>query len=425
MFILASRLPSQWLIGPSAPTLREATQEGNPVDRSIFLVLILLAIGVLVSRSFKWGAFFARNAALTAFLAFALVSVCWSDFPFIAFKRWFRDFGNYLVILVVLSDARPLEAVGTLLRRLGYLLVPLSIVLIKYFPEYGRGYDFWTGTVSNYGVTLGKNLLGLVAVLSTLSFVWDTVTRWAKRRESRTRRIILVNAAFIAMSLWLLSAANSVTCRVCLALGCLVVVGAHSNVFRRQPVFLKVLIPGSFILYLILSLGFGMSAELTAALGKDPTFNDRTKMWAYLLSMHTDPLLGTGYESFWMGPRLQSFWDNAGVGRINEAHNGYLEVYLNLGSIGLLLLIGFLIASYRTICRRLRPFSSFASLALALWTILLFFNVTEVGFRSGLMWVTFLLAGVVVPRRSENHALSAAGSDNEIARERLESTSWG
>ena len=66
--------------------------------------------------------------------------------------------------------------------------------------------------------------------------------------------------------------------------------------------------------------------------------------------MHTNPLVGTGYESFWLGPRLKDVWAQTGAG-INEAHNGYLEVYLNQGLIGLVLLGGFLIASYRTICR--------------------------------------------------------------------------
>ena len=114
--------------------------------------------------------------------------------------------------------------------------------------------------------------------------------------------------------------------------------------------------------------------------------------------MHTNPLIGTGYESFWLGPRLEWFW-RQGLGYINEAHNGYLEIYLNLGLIGLSLLVGFLIASYRTICKRLMPFSSFASLSLAMWTTMLFYSVTEAGFRSGLMWLMLLLAGISVSRR--------------------------
>ena len=134
MFIVGSRLPSQWL-GVQTGQAAQALEEGNPVDRTISSVLILLAIGILMSRSFEWGSFFSRNFALMAFLSFALLSVCWSDFPFIAFKRWFRDLGNYLVILVALSDPRPLEAVRTVLRRLCYLLIPLSILLIKYYPH--------------------------------------------------------------------------------------------------------------------------------------------------------------------------------------------------------------------------------------------------------------------------------------------------
>ena len=115
--------------------------------------------------------------------------------------------------------------------------------------------------------------------------------------------------------------------------------------------------------------------------------------------MHTNLLLGTGYESFWLGSRLEWFWQNAGLGHLNEAHNGYLEVYLNLGLIGVFLLCGFLVASYRSICERLKPFTSLASLSLAIWTIMVFYNVTEAGFRGGLLWLTFLLLVIVVPGR--------------------------
>ena len=41
-----------------------------------------------------------------------------------------------------------------------------------------------------------------------------------------------------------------------------------------------------------------------------------------------------------------------------EAHNGYLQIYLDLGLIGLFLICTFLIATYRKICKRLKPLSS-------------------------------------------------------------------
>jgi exopolysaccharide production protein ExoQ len=418
MFIAGSRNPSQW-IGGQVGMAAQAFEQGNPIDRSVSTALLLLAIGILISRSFNWGNFFARNAALTAFLLFTLMSVLWSDFPLVALKRWFRDFGNYLMILVVLSDRRPLEAIRTLFRRLFFLLIPLSILLVKYYPEIGRVYDPWTGMAQYSGATTGKNLLGLAALLSGLFFFWDTVTIWSRRKERLIKRTIPVNFAFLAMSLWLLNVANSATCSVCMVLGCLVVGAAHTRLFKRRPLMLKVLVPATFCMYLILAFGFDMSGQLAGAVGKDPTLTDRTKIWAFVLSMHTNPLLGTGYESFWMGPRLEWFWQAAGLGHINEAHNGYLEVYLNLGLIGLFLLGGFLIASYRTICKRLRPFSSLASLTLALWIVMLFYSVTEAGFRSGLIWLTFLVASLAVPERVPNRVYTLAACDGTEGTEQL------
>ena len=108
----------------------------------------------------QWGLFFAQSCTNgTSF--FSPLSVLWSDFPFITFKRWFRDLGNYLAILVVLSDPRPLEAIRALLRRLSYLLIPLSILLVKYYPN-GREYSIWTGPDCS-GATTSKNMLGSCA----------------------------------------------------------------------------------------------------------------------------------------------------------------------------------------------------------------------------------------------------------------------
>lgn len=424
MFIIGSRLPSQWL-GGQMGTVASVLEDGNPIDRTVDLILILLAIGVLISRSYQWDKFFTSNIALVAFLSFALISVVWSDFPFVAFKRWFRDLGNYLMILVVLSDPDPLEAVRTVLRRLSYLLIPLSITLIKYFPEMSKWYDQWTGVAEYTGVTTSKNMLGVACLVSGVFFFWDTVTRWRDRKERRTKRILLVNFALIGMTLWLLNLSSSATSRVCLAIGCLVILAAHSKMFKRHPGFLKALIPSSFLLYIFLAYGLNLNGSMASAVGRDPTLTDRTKIWATVLSIHTNPLVGTGYDSFWLGPRLQLIWPF--VGPVNEAHNGYLEVYLNLGGIGLALLIIFLIANYRTICKRMASSSSaLASLSLAVWSIMLFYDMTESAFRGGLLWLTFLLGAVTVPglvaQGQRADAIENTGSARRLQRLPLETS---
>jgi exopolysaccharide production protein ExoQ len=394
LFIGGSRLPSQW-IGGQTENLASAMEEGNPTDRTVYSVLIVLAIGILVSRSFKWADFFARNMALTAFLAFGLLSTLWSDYSFIAFKRWIRDLGDYGMILVILSDRRPLYAARTVLRRVTYLLIPLSILLIKYYTYLGMMYDRWTGVPEYVGVATTKNTLGGLCLVAGLALFWDTLMRWPERRQRRTRRIILLNACFLAMTIWLLKMSNSATSRTCFILGCLVIAAAHSRTFQRHPMFLKALLPVSFLVYLIVSFGLGMSGELAGSIGRDSTFTGRTVIWDAVLRTQTNPLLGTGYESFWLGPRLSQVWALTGPG-IQEAHDGYLDIYLNLGLIGLLLLLFLLIACYRTICKTLPPRSNLGSFAAAMWTILIFYNVTEAGFKNGMMW-TLLMLGTIVP----------------------------
>jgi exopolysaccharide production protein ExoQ len=397
MFIAASRLPSQWM-GVQVGSEAVAFEEGNPLDRAIFTLLILLAIGVLLSRSFNWPDFFARNLALTAFLLFALLTVMFSDFAFVALKRWFRDFGSYLMFLLVLTDPQPLEAFRTLWRRLFFLVLPLSVVLIKYFPGIGMGFDPWSGVAIYTGVTTTKNMLGVACMVSGLFFFWDTLTRWPERKESRTKRVLLVNAAFVLMTLWLLHLASSATSGVCLVIGCLVILAVCNKWSRRHPGFVKVTIPAMFLLYLILSLGFNMSGDLAAGIGRDPTLTGRTEIWKAVLSLHTNPLVGTGYQSFWLGPRLQEVWSLTGT-QVNEAHDGYIEVYLNLGIIGLTLLIGFLLATYQNVWRGMRSSSRLAPIGVALWAILLFYNVTEAAFGGGLIWSMLLSGALSMPRR--------------------------
>jgi exopolysaccharide production protein ExoQ len=428
-FFLGSRPPAMWLGLSYASDAAQALEQGNPVDRTVFSLLTLLAIAILVSRSFNWGNFVAQNSALVFFLAFALLSVAWSDFPLPAFKKWFRDLGVYMAVLVVLSDPRRLEAVRTVLRRVCYLLVPLSIVLIKYYPNLGKSFSPWGGEEYT-GVSTSKNMLGVVCLVSGIFFFWDTVTRWHQRRDKRVRRVILVNIAFIGMILWLLNLSKSDTSTICLAIGCLVIAAVHSNFGRRHLGGVKALAPVSFLLYLILTLGFGMGAQLSEAVGRSGNMSDRTRIWQVLLSVPINPVLGTGYQSFFLGPRVQWIWARLTGDNVLEAHNGYLETYLDLGLIGLFLLCTFLIATYRKICKRLKPVTPLVSLGLGLWTLSLFYNVTEAAFGGGLLFITLLMGSLTVPQRAEDQAhappLLALGATEQATDVSFEMTGpWG
>jgi exopolysaccharide production protein ExoQ len=406
-FFLGSRPPALWF-GFSSGGGAQALEDGNPFDRTVFSLLTLAAFAILFSRSFNWQKFFAQNSALAFFLAFALLSMLWSDFPLATFKKWFRDTGVYMAVLVVLSDRRPVEAVRTVLRRVYYLLIPLSVLLIKYYPYLGKTFSAWGGQEYT-GVSTSKNMLGALCLVSGIFFFWDTITHWRQRRERRVRQLILVDIAFIWMTLWLLNLSQSSTSTVCLAIGCFVIAVAHSNFSQRHPGWIKALAPMLFFVYLILTLGFGMGGQLSEAVGKTSNMSDRTHIWQVLLSVPINPVLGTGYQTFWLGPRVQWVWARLSGDNVLEAHNGYLGIYLDLGLIGLLLLCTFLIATYRKICKRLKPLTPLGSLGLGLWTLLLFYNISEASFEVDLLLVSFLLAVVPGQERAEGRMRPANG----------------
>jgi exopolysaccharide production protein ExoQ len=286
----------------------------------------------------------------------------------------------------------------------GYLLIPLSIVLIKYYPNLGKCYSAWGGEQYT-GVSTNKNMLGVICLVSGIVFFWDTITNWHERKNLRVRRLLLVNIAFIGMSLWLLNVSDSKTSIVCLAIGCLMIAAAHCKFGRRHPGWVKALAPATFLLYVILTLGFGMGAQLSQAVGRSGDMSDRTNIWQAVLSVPINPLLGTGYQSFWLSPqRVQRVWARLGGDNVMESHDGYLQIYLDLGLIGLCLLCTFLIATYRKICKRLKPLTALGSLGLGLWTLLLFYNVTEASFEVDLLFVTFLLATISMSEPALNRA---------------------
>ena len=408
-FFIASRSPAAWLgsAQDSTATLGQDLENGNPLDRTIFSSLMVLAFVILVSRSFQWRKFASQNSALILFLAYSLVSVAWSDFPLPTFKKWFRDAGIYMAVLVIVTDRNRLEAVRAVLRRLYYLTIPLSIVLVNYYPKLGRTWDSW-GDMEITGVTTSKNMLGLLCLASGIFFFWDIVTRWNQRRAKRVKRIILVNIAFIGMAIYLLHRCGSKTSTVCLILGSLMIAAVYSNFGRRHMSWINAMAPGFFLIYLTLTVGFGLGGEMSAAVGGDATMSDRTRIWQVLLSVPINRVLGCGYQSFWLGWRIDWVWSKLTGDNVFEAHNGYLQTYLDLGVIGLVLVCAFLITTYREICRQLAPLKPLAALSLGLWSFLLLYNVTEAALGGGLLWLMLLMGSMTVPERVKAHARASS-----------------
>ena len=125
-------------------------------------------------------------------------------------------------------------------------------------------------------------------------------------------------------------------------------------------------------------------------LGRDPTLTDRMLLWADVLEIHRESVLGVGFEAFWLGWRRDLLWEKWWWGPL-QAHNGYIEIYLNLGFVGLLLhVLLFFVVISRLLAAVRRE--GIAILQLTLLVVVLLHNITEASFVGiAFLWTIFYL----------------------------------
>jgi exopolysaccharide production protein ExoQ len=417
LFILSSRGVSEWM---GASQTADQQLDGSPLDSLVFLTLIVAGATVLSRRRLDWGGLFRSNRLLIIFFIYLGISALWSEYPFVSFKRWIKDVGNIVIILVVLSDGNPVAAVRFLLARFCYLVLPLSIVLIKYFPTLSRSYDPWTGAPFYTGLNTDKNMLGESLFACSFSLVWMLVQPDRRRTGLKGRLDYFVLLLMGGMAAWLLQQAHSSTALVCTVVGALII---WLTRFRRVRAHLGAYGASLAVVLVVLNLVVNVPEALAGIVGRDATFSGRTDIWSSLLKEGTDPLFGVGYYSFWMGDRVARLSANFFYS-LNEAHNTYLETYLNSGLIGVALLLAVLLSAGIRIKQEAMKSESFAVFRLGCLLPLLFYGCTEAFTnRLGVLWFMCILVIIgypkKIPAQTGQRGLSAPKRivPHEVARE--------
>lgn len=412
--ITGSRFVSQWMdLGNS---YGDNVTEGSLVDAAYFATLIAAGLWTLYQRGVRAGEVIRANGWIFAFMAYGLLSVLWSDFPLIAGKRWIKTLGHPVMALIILTEPDPAAALRTVLKRCAFILLPLSVLFIKYLPQYGRGFDEWNGEAVNNGVGLTKNDLGYLCMVSGILFTWNLLTVRRLNDKAQRRFEIGLSVVFLWMTAWLLLTSNSQTSLVTMVVGVSVLLAlGFPFVSKRYFVtYVMVIVVVAFGL----NAAFDLYRNIIVMLGRNPSLTDRTAVWADVLALQNRPLLGYGFESFWLGDRLLAMWDKWWW-RPTQAHNGYIETYLNLGFVGLGLLAALLLSTLRRISRQLLTDFDFARLRLALLFAILFFNYTEAAFKAvHFIWTIFFIIAMEPPRRKAPDFVATPQGQRMPARDR-------
>ena len=396
LWIVGSRPISLWFGVGYADDNLAATLDGSPVDAAVTGVLLAIGVMVLIHRRKRTTTYLTLIGPVILYFLYTLISVTWAPFFGPALKRWIKDVGDLVMVLIIVTDFDPVHALRQLVSRVGFVLFPFSVVLIRY-TDLGRGYTP-DGAPMNTGVTTNKNELGLIVFLISIGALWNVRSLLRNKDEPNRRRRLVAQGTLLVFGLALLIMAHSSTALACFIIGSVLMLATSLRALRNRPARVHALCLTILLLGGAAAL-FGGVTDAARLLGRDSTLSGRTAIWAALLSTSSNPIFGAGFDSFWTSPSALTFQSNLlhwyHAERINEAHNGYIEVYLNLGWLGVGLISLILLAGYRSAVAAFRRSPSIGGLMLAYVASAAFYSLTEAGFRTmGPMWIFLLLATV-------------------------------
>jgi len=404
LMIMMSRPVGAWFTSSYAGSVAE----GSVYDRYILNTLTIFAILILIRRQFSWSSLVKNNSWLLFLYAYLGASVLWSDFIFISFKRWIKITEIIIVACVILTEKWPLDAMERVLRRCTYVLIPLSVVLIKYFPAYGRSYSRYEGIAMGTGVTTQKNTLGALCAVSAVFFIWRALCRVRSRETSMRRVNILGDAVVFGIAIFLLFGGGgtySATSILMFFIGtaCLILFFHVSRVAQFMTTHLRgMLIVGVSLFIFFHSMVLPI---ILPVLHRREDLTDRDKIWSFVLKKASDsPIIGTGYGGFW------GLTTDSTVLGVNQAHNGYLDVYLQVGILGLVLLFGFLLKFSSQVQRELNHRFEWGVFGVCFLVMTLLHNYTEGSFlRASLMWSLMVFLTVIFSQSARAHEEQKTG----------------
>jgi exopolysaccharide production protein ExoQ len=354
--------------------------ETDPVMQLLFITTYGIVCALLVRRGVQSLRVAAARPLLWIFVGLALLSTTWSAAPSVTLVRSVAFAGTTLLglYLAVTFD------LNELLKLLAWVLGALAVLSVFYalaLPQYGLYFD--TRGQSWRGIFSHKNILGRDMTFSALVFLALAL---------QNRRHILPWIGFL-LSGGLILASDSKTSLLILALLLLIAIGYP---LLRLDLALTVPLACAALIFVGGTAAWLWDHLYSALdlLNRDVTLTGRADLWDAVIEMiGQHPWLGYGHAAFWLGMDGPSAYIWALVGwQPPHAHNGFLDVTLELGLLGLILLLLLLGSTFaRALTLALRRNRGNQIFPLLFITFILLLTLVESGHlgRNSIFWVTF------------------------------------
>jgi exopolysaccharide production protein ExoQ len=356
-------------------------------DHAIILAVFTIALVLIGSRIKSVLILCSRGKEFVVLAGLALGSCLWSQLPRISLLASLY-FAINIMFAFYLYQRFNHRQVLQLLLTIGWICLVSSILLALFFPQYGISQvptpGAWRGIYNH------KNLCAEMTIFLLVAAFFAPAVGLLSR---------LSRVAYILLSVIVIFKTHSLTGWLLLAF--LLAYVCAMRVVGRFPK------KDSVILFLLLILGgilplaiVGIThfREIMYLLGKDPTLTGRTRIWnAVLVSAMKRPLLGYGYKAFWNG--LQGESGNvllANGWSFDQGHNGYLEVLLGCGALGLGVVLYSLIKAFRNAlpCVFARNFYLSWCVCIVLLIAIHAMDEQTLAAPNNLAWILYIVASI-------------------------------
>lgn len=379
-------------------------EAGSLPDRYFLLILGTIAALILIKRHLPLSLALGKNKAAAIVIFYSLTSVIWSTNPSISFRRWGREAIALIIALLLISEEKPDQTLLSSFKKAIYAALSLSIILIKYFPSYGRSYGRWSGEVMWEGIASQKNGLAIICAMSILLFLWEITQIVRDKRFIGSRLIIIIDIFMIILALSLMMGPQktltySATSLLALIAG--LVSLALLQVWLKSTKNLNKKLIAIALILIIVGITIPLSGKiplksLPKLLNRNETLTNRMAIWNSLLPFIKKHIwLGYGFGGFWTSFKREQ------IG--SHAHNGYLNTLLELGLIGLFLFIVFIIKVLKQSLILLISDNQIAIFFVSLIMMILVRNIAEVSLGEFASFSTWpLLAWSFIATKQDN-----------------------
>lgn len=286
---------------------------------------------ILCLRSYKTViASFFENKLLVVLPLFAILTTAWSSVPSRSISYGIMALLNTAFALYLAKRYTRTQQLELFLG-LGVLALITSVLIVAAYPA--AGFDH-KGNVAHavQGIFGHKNHCAMVMLLLLTPAFY---------LKPRTKFQYGLRALYVTSTILLIIATTSRTGWLLLAITLLFV--PTIAILRRMKQ--KDRFVTAFILAAVISgvsiIGYLEASNIAVALGKDPTFTGRTEIWkAVMRPILKRPLIGYGYYAFWAKENPEALATAMSIGGtgLGNAENGVLQMWLEMGAIGLSIL---------------------------------------------------------------------------------------